>query len=234
MIWVWLWALGVIVFLVFFFRGRLRWFFLWVSGLVALMASVFLQEALMTYSGYGEFIEAASGIGWAVLIFAVSVLAADLAAMIIYTIRHGESDDQTGKVVTENRPLGSMSLGIPPLTGWSKRKILGSKSGFVAMESLVDGTAAFGERMMVLGIVTLFISFFLVWVGAGLMLMKNLVTLVLIPVLPGLFVYYNMRDAWNDYREAKRKVSSRRRGERAGALSDERREPRRETSGQNK
>jgi hypothetical protein len=169
----------------------------------------------MEYRGYGDFIEAASQIGLGILIFAATVLVADLAAMIVYTIRRGQSDNLAGKVVTENRPLGSVSLGYPPLTGRSKLKILASKGGYIAMESLVDGTATFGERMMVLGIITVFISFFLIWVGLGLILMKNLLILALVPVLPGLWVYYNLCDDWRYYQEAKKKVAARVRAEQA-------------------
>jgi len=211
MLWVVLWAVAVVAFVVFFFWGHMRWFLLWVLGLVGVIASAFLQQALMDHGGYRHFVEAASRIGWGILFLAVTVLVADIAAMIIYTIRHGQSGNVKDKVITEDRPLSSVSLRYPPLKGWSKRKMLGSKSGFITDDSLVDGTATFGELMMVLGIVTLFISFFLIWVGAGLILMKDLLILVLIPVLPGLFVYYNMRDAWKDYQEAKMRVAARHR-----------------------
>ncbi len=214
-------ALGMVVFLVYFFWGHLRWFLLSVLGLVAFIVSVALQAALMEYRGHGDFVEAASRIGWAILIFAVTVLVVDLAAMIIHTIRRGESADQKGKVITEDRPLSSMSLGIPPPMGWSTRKILGSKSEFISMESLVDGTATFAERMMVLGNITVFISFFLIWVGLGLILMKNILIFVLTPVLPGLWVYYNLRDDWRYYQEAKKRVAARRRGEQVDAPSEE-------------
>lgn len=209
MIWGLLWAAGVIAFIVFFFRGHWSWFFLWVFGLVAVIASAFLQDALMKYWAYGDFVEAASGIGRAILIFAVTILVADLAAMIVYTLRYGKSDPTKGKVITENRPLSSMSVGHPPLMGRSKRKILGSKSGYVTMESLVDGAATFAERMVALGILTAMVSFFLIFVGAGLMLMKNLLILVLFPVIPGLWLYNILREVWKDYQEAKKRVASR-------------------------
>jgi hypothetical protein len=180
-----------------------------VLGLVAVLASVLLQTPLTDHSEYREFVEAASRIGRGVLIVAVAVLAADLAAMIAYTLRRGHSDRPKNEVITENRPLSAVSLRSPPLVGWSKRKMLGGKSSFVTMRSLVDGSATFGERMMVLGIVTLFVSFFLVWVGAGLMLMKSVLILALIPVLPGLWVYYDLRDDWRHYQEAKKRVDAR-------------------------
>lgn len=213
MIWGMLWAVGVVAFLVFFFRGHLLWLLFWVLGLLAVIASAFLQQALMEYEGYGDVVghvvETASRVGWVVLIFAGTVLVADIAAMTIYTIRQGQSDHLEGKVITENRPLSAMSLRIPPPMGWSKRKMLGSKSEFITMDSLVDGTATFGERMMVVGIFTAFVSFFSIFVGAGLMLMKNLLILVLFPVIPGIWLYRFMRETLQHYQEAKRRVAAR-------------------------
>jgi len=177
---------------------------LWVLGLVAFVASLGLQMTLEDRKGYADFVAAASRVGWGVLIFAVAVLVADVAMLIVLTVRHGRSDRPRGEVVTEDRPLGAMHLGQPPLMGRSKRKVLGSKSTFVSMRSLVDGTASVRERMFAGGVVALFVSFALLWVGAGLILMKKLLILALLPILPGLFVYYNLRAAWDDYRDAKR------------------------------
>ena len=208
MIGVSLWALAVIAFLAFFFRGHLRLLLLWLLGVVALVASVLLQVALEDQSGYAEMVSAASRVGWGVLVFAIVVLAADVAVMVVYTLRRGRSDDSEGAVVTENRALSAMYSGYPSLTGWSKRKMIASKTLAVAMRSLVDGTASAGERGIAAGIVTLFVAFFLTWVGAGLILMKHLLVLALLPILPGLFVYYNLRAALRDYRKAKRRVAA--------------------------
>jgi hypothetical protein len=176
--------------------------------LVAVIASAFLQQALMEYEGYDHVVETASRVGWVVLIFAVGFLAADLATMIVYTIRHGQSDEQEANVVTENRPLSAMSPRVPPPMGWSKRKILGSKNQFTTMESLIDGTATFGERMMVVGILTAFVAFFSIFVGAGLMLMKNLLILALFPVIPGIWLSRIAREISQDYRAAKKRVAA--------------------------
>jgi hypothetical protein len=219
MIWVLLWAAGVIAVIVFLFRGHWSWFFLWVFGLVAVIASAFLQDPLLERPAFRDFVEAAPGIGRAISIIAAIVLVADLAAMIVYTLRYGKSDGTKGKVITENRPMTSMSLGIPPPMGWSKRKILGSKSGYVTMESLVDGTATFGERMMVFGILTAMVSFFLIFVGAGLMMMKDLVIFVLFPVIPGLWLYNIMRHVLEDYQQAKKRVAARGHAEQSTADS---------------
>lgn len=90
MIWVLLWALGVVALLVFFFRGYIRWFFLWLVTLVVVIAGAFLGHALMERPGYRHFVEAATRMGWHILIVAVTVLVAD---------------HLKGKVATENRPL---------------------------------------------------------------------------------------------------------------------------------
>jgi len=209
MIWGLLWAVGVVAFLVFFFRGHLRWLLIWVLGLVAVIASAFLQEAFLKGRGYGDFVEAASQVGWDILIFAVTVLVAALAAMIVYTLRHGQPDHRQGKVITENQPLTSMSLGIPPPMGWSKRKILGSKTGYITMESLIDGTATFGERMMVCGILAAMVSFFLIFVGVGLMAMKQLLIFILFPIIPGIWLYRIVREDWQQYQNAKKRVAAR-------------------------
>lgn len=207
MIWVVLWAVGVVVFLVFLFRGHLRWLLLWVFGLVAVIASAFLQQALLEVESYKDVVETASRIGQDVLIFAVTVLVVDLVAMIVYTIRHGQSDNLEGKVITENRPLGAISLRYPPLMGLSKRKMLGSKSGYVTMDSLVDGSATFAERMMVVGIITAMVSFFLIFVGVGLLLMKDLLIFVLFPVIPGMWLYTIVREVWQEHQEASKRVA---------------------------
>lgn len=43
--------------------------------------------------------------------------------------------------------------------------------------------------MMVLGIITACVSFFLIFVGAGLMLMKENPLALLFPIIPGLWLY---------------------------------------------
>jgi hypothetical protein len=162
----------------------------------------------MALPGYVAFVNAAAKTGWVILIVAVSAPVADLVAMIIYTLRHGESDGLAGKVINENRPL-AMLFGSHLFMGRSKLKILGSKNSYVT-ESLLDGTATNGQRMMVRGIIALYVSFFLVFVGVGLMLMKSLMVLVLVPIIPGFFVYNVAREAWHDYRKAKQRLAGRR------------------------
>jgi hypothetical protein len=72
--------------------------------------------------------------------------------------------------------------------GRSKRKILGSKSDFITNDSLVDGSATFGQRIMVLGIITACLSFFSIFVGAGLILLKDSPLAGLFQIVPGIWL----------------------------------------------
>jgi len=203
MIWVVVWAVGVVAFLWFIFRGHLRWLLFWIAMLAVVIASAFLQQALIDDERYGYLLARTSHIGRGVVIFAVTVLVTDIAALVLFTIRHGHSDNRAGKVITANSPLRSMSPGAPPSWGWSKRKILVSKNQFVTMESLVDGTATLSERTLVAGIYTLFISFFLIFVGVGLILMQGLLIFALFPVIPGIWLYKILRHNWQEYQKAR-------------------------------
>ena len=91
----------------------------------------------------------------------------------------------------------------------SKRKRLGSTSDFITDDSLVDGTATFGQRMMVLGIITLFISLFLIFVGTGLMVMKDNPLAILFLIIPGIWLFNFAREAWQGHQEAKKRVAAR-------------------------
>jgi len=217
MVWGVLWGLGVVAFFVVFFWRRLRWLLLWILGLVGIIAAAILQGAFLESPDCRKFAEAAGSVGWWVLVLAVIVLVTDLAAMIVYTIRRGKSDDQEGKLVTENR-LMTPSLNNRLTIGRPKLQVLFSRSEFVSIKSLVTGTATFGERLMALGIGTLVISFFLIFVGWGLMAMSHLAILVFIPVLPGMFLYRGFfRPAWKEYKETKQKPRFRQSREEAGS-----------------
>ncbi len=203
--WVVLWALGVVAFLVFFVRRGGRLFAFWVLALAVLIAGAFLQQALSASRGYGRAVEVAAEVGWAILILAVTVLVADLAAMTIYTLRHGSPDRREGKVVTVPQVLGASPSAWSP-TGVSKVKMLRARHAGISMESLVQGTATRGERMMALGIITAFVAFFLVFVGTGLMLAKGFLVAILLPTVPGLWLYYNLQEMWRDYHAAKKRA----------------------------
>ncbi|PYM92428.1 MAG: hypothetical protein DME04_15410 [Candidatus Rokuibacteriota bacterium] len=202
MAWVALWALAVVAFLVFFFRRAGRLFVFWVLTLVVLVAGALLQQAISASPGYGRAVEIAAAVGWAILILAVTVLVTDLIAMTIYTLRRGSPDRREGKVVTVPQVLGAWPSAPSP-TGASKVKMLRARHAYISMESLVRGTATRGERMMVLGIVTALVAFFLVFVGTGLVLAKELLVAALLPTVPGLWLYGNLREMWRGYHAVK-------------------------------
>jgi len=62
---------------------------------------------------------------------------------------------------------------------------------------------------MALGISLLFASFFSIFLGAGLILMKDNVIAILFPVIPGIWFYNIAHDMWTDYREVKAKLHAR-------------------------
>ena len=117
-------------------------------------------------------------------------------------VRTKEEVDAAHRIVTEKRAM-AMSPGLNPPTGFSKRKILGSKHGFVTMKSLVDGTAAPAERAMVLGIFTAMGSFFLIFVGLALIGAKTNPVLLGVMVIPTLWLWNIVKDAWRAYRRVK-------------------------------
>src|SRR5258708_6517123 len=91
--------------------------------MVVFVAAGFLTQSLETHPGYRAFVAVAARAGWVVLICAVTFLVADIAAMVVYTIRHGQTGDRKG-AVTEDGPL---PLSLDTRVGRSKRKSLGSK-----------------------------------------------------------------------------------------------------------
>jgi hypothetical protein len=190
-------------------RAALRWLILSLLGGVAIMAvavaTVFLQTSyLEPHPGYRAFVEAAARIGPRVTIVAAVILVLDLAALVTIMILRGQTDRATGAVVDD----GPMAMGLGPRFGRSKRKILVSKSGFVTVESLVEGTATLAERLLVVGIFVLFASFFLVFVGVALMILQEwAVAAVLFVAVPGFFVFSRLiGPAWEKYREVKARV----------------------------
>ena len=188
----------------------LKYTFLYLPALLAvILAGVAVQAVyLEPHARYRAFVAAAARVGPRVAIVAAIVLVMDLAALVLYGIRQGKSDPSEGTAVND----GSlpMSLGIP--IGRSKRKILASKSQFVSVESLVNGTATPGERAMVAGIFILYVSFFSIFLGGGLMLMKGFVLAIFAPVIPGILVANFVYDSWTDYREVKAKLQASSRG----------------------
>lgn len=120
------------------------------------------------------FLDTVSHIGSRVLVAAITVLVLDLAAMITYTIRNGSKEKEANQsvgpkdsVLLDNPRRRSGTEQIVARKYRSKTKILGQASGFITDDSLIDGTATFGQRMMVRGIRLWFACLWLIMVSAG-------------------------------------------------------------------
>lgn len=158
-------------------------------------------EYLEPIPWYRAFTEAAARAGYVIIIVAVTLLVLDLAAIVTYMIRHGTKDDSQGSVVEEGPLPMDVNMGV----GRSKRKILYKRNDFISMKSLVSGTATRGERMMVLGFFVLVTSFVSIFVGSGLMFMKDLLVMGLFfPAIPVFWAAAKLAcPIWRDYREEK-------------------------------
>ena len=166
----------------------------------------------MNIDAYHRFAHAATHVGAWMLGIVISVMVVDMVLMVIYTIRHGRSDGKRRTVETNDEPISPpmwMKGRIGRWHGRYKRRILVSRSGFISNESLADGTATFGERLMVVGIITFLFCFFLVFLGMGLLMMEDNPIVLLIPVAVGVWVFKIFKSAYTDYREAKNRVAAR-------------------------
>jgi len=170
------------------------------------------ESKSMNLDAYHGFAHAASHVGAWLLGIVVSVMVVDMALMVIYTIRHGQPDGRSGTVETDDEPISPpmwMKGKVGRWHGRYKRRILASRSGFVSNESLADGTATLGERLMVVGIITFLFCFFLVFLGMGLLMMEDNPLVLVMPVAVGVWTFHNFKSSYTDYREAKSRVAAR-------------------------
>jgi hypothetical protein len=166
----------------------------------------------MNLDAYHAFIHTASHVGAWMLGIVISVMVVDLILMVIYTIRHGQSDGRSGTVETDDEPLSPpmwMKGRIGSWHGRTKRRIVASRSGFISNESLADGSATVGERLMVVGIITFLFCFFLVFLGMGLLMMEDNPLVLLMSAAVGVWLFNIFKGAHADYREAKKRVVAR-------------------------
>jgi len=210
MIWTLVWGASVVAALAFIFRRSPRMLAAWLIFIALAVASALLQGALEAYRGYRDFVAAIAPIGRAIVIASAIVLAADVIAMATYTLlrRHGS-------------PRPSEDRGIQPRSAGERTFADGRRGkrfpptriavgAFVSFESLIDGSATRGERMMAMGIVAALVAFFLIFVGAGLALAQYVLLAALFPVGPALWLFRILRDMRQDYRETKRRLAAQR------------------------
>ena len=181
----------------------LRWILLYIAGLIAFVILGYISSLLFDNPAFRAFAETAARVGLWLGAIAVAVLVCDIAALVVYMIRFGKADDGD-PIAADGGP--NPFLSTMPLA-YSRFKQLGRRSSFITTESLVEGTATRGERLVVLGIIVFLVSFFLIFVAIALVTLDEFSILALAwPSIPGLVVYVQLRDGWREYRAAKKKL----------------------------
>ena len=163
--------------------------------------------------------ETLATIGHRMIIVVGVLFVADLAAMIIYTIRKGtpnDDDDSPDGMTDSDGSLTADAAGtlasdqqLVAANYKTKKKTLIQQSGFVSDDSLADGTATAAERMMVHGIQVFFVLFWLLFVSAGMIGMKSNPLAVFLIIVPTIWFLGNVRSWRKDAASAKKRVQSR-------------------------
>ena len=169
------------------------------------MADIFVSH------GYDRFAEAASHIGPPIVLVAVVALLAAIGYLVLYAIRYGEPDEEEGKTVTDHRPImPTFVSGLRFTKSISKRSVQLSRSGEITDDSLVDGTATLGQRIVVLCIITMFVCIFLLFLGLSLWALKDNPLAAIMPIPVGAWLLNFLRVVWRDHQKAKKRVAARR------------------------
>ena len=155
-----------------------------------------------------EWLATAAVVGKWTLIGSGGVFALTMLGLAIYALRKGDPDDR--EVRPSMRPFGAHSpsgqTGATRYMGRARLKVLfNRRTGFIPMESLVDGTATRAEWAVVIGAQSAFFTFWLIFLGAGLMLVPRTDGLsLLLPVVVGLWLYGILSAQWSDWVKARR------------------------------
>jgi hypothetical protein len=143
-------------------------------------------------------------IGWVILIADLTFFASAMTCLIVYVVRRGKSNEEEGQVITTSEVLGSFD---PTAQGISKEKVLVSRSEFVSMQSLVDGTATKQEVAFAICVTLAFISFSLIFACVALINLPSqgpgILLFMVVPVAMGWSLWKSM---YKDYRDAKKKL----------------------------
>jgi len=147
-------------------------------------------------------------IGWLFLVVDLAIFVGVMIALIVYTLRRGKSDEDEGRVITTSSLPGNLD---PTIRGVSKEKVFVSRSKFVSMQSLVNGTATKQERAFAIGITVALISFSLIFPCAALISLPSagpgILVFMLVPVA---FAWSMWKTMYKDYREAAKNKQHRR------------------------
>jgi hypothetical protein len=128
-----------------------------------------------------------------------SLLVTDFAAMMFLVVRGNKAGKEEGTVILDSLgPLTANDLSVTEestdvLVGSgyvAKEKVLLSRSEFITMDKLADGSATRRERFLVYGIQLCLFLFWLLFVFAGLTLLpSNIVAALFIIVIPSVWFF---------------------------------------------
>lgn len=140
-----------------------------------------------------EALAAISVAGKWILMVAGGIFVPTLAALGIYAIRNGVTDDPMP------RPDSIAYRGAAKLTTVAKR------TGFISMESLVNGTVTPAQWAVVVGIEIALVDFFLIFLGLGLMQLADSNGLSLfLPAIAGVWLFRILDAQRRDLKRARR------------------------------
>lgn len=166
---------------------------------------------------YDRFAAAAAPIGIDVVIVGVVLMLSAIGFLAFYAFRYGTPDDDQGRTVTDktNSMLQNSMNGFTSMRQASRRKMVFARDGEITDDSLVDGTATPGQRMVVVCIIMMFVSLFLLFLGVSLWWMKDNPIVMFFPPVMALWLGNFLRIAWRDRQKAKKRVARRARRQHA-------------------
>jgi len=148
-------------------------------------------------------------VGWVLLIIDLTIFAGVMVSLIVYTLRRGKSGEEEGQVITTSSVPGNLD---PTIRGLSKEKVLLSRSKYVSMKSLVNGTATKQDWAFAIGIMVALISFSLIFACVALInLPSEGPGILFFMVVPVVFAWCMWQTMYKDYRKATKMKQHRRR-----------------------
>ena len=160
---------------------------------------------------YDRFAAAAAPIGIDIVIVGVVLMLSAIGFLAVYAFRYGTPDEDEGRTVTD-RTSAMMPVfvdGLSSVRKASRRKVVYGREGEITDDSLVDGTATPGQRMVVVCIITMFVSLFLLFLGVSLWWMKDNPIVVFFPFVMAAWLGNFLRIVWRDRQKARRRVARR-------------------------
>lgn len=167
------------------------------------MTAALVHEIALQLAAFGRPFAIVNGI----------IFASSFVYLIILVIRKGKVGEDQGRVVTRRRMVGDPLRSTP---GVSKEKVPYSRSKFVTIESLVDGTASNDDWRLAIGINASMFFFMLMFVGIGLSFLPRGGDLPFWPgallfiAFPFMFTAVLIKSQYKDYKKAREKLERKR------------------------